>query len=456
MPPPAASPPTRHGPAVTVSGALLIVSLALNTVLGGWLWRTQFLQAQRVARLETLVGGDEAAPSTAGQPRQASRQDRIAFLLAATGNADQSKQILSAVPPKEVVEIARALVARPAANDRNEALDATLRFLAAGDPARAVDLLAGVEDSGLKTRLARHVIAVWTAASPEDAARWLAGDGNQFFDPRQTAEALAVALARWSAFAPEAAARFIDARPPDGGVSPAANALALGQACLEWGRKDPAAALAWVQSLPATDPRQPEAFDGAIQGWTEQDPANASGFVRQMLQTAAVSGGATLAVTVVQTWSATDPEAAARWAAALPDPAARPLAMREAAARWADADPASVARWAGNLPADGARAGVWVGLTGRWAETEPSRAESWLERLPAGHDRDEATAVYIDRLAPDDPEKALTWVRTLTGPGFAAEQVRNVLAQWEVKDTAAARNWAAANGVPLPPLQGGR
>ena len=456
MQPATVPPPARHGSVVTVSSVLLVVSLGLNTLLGGWLWRTQFLQNQRVTKIEALVGAGPGSSATSGGPRQASRQERVAFLLAAIGNADESKHILSVVAPEEVVEIARTLIARPAANDRNEALDATLRFLAADDPTRAVGLLGGVEDSGLKARLARHVVAAWTAASPEAAARWLSGDGNHFFDPRQTGDALAVALARWSAFAPEAAARFIDARLPDGGQLPTTSALALGEACLEWSRKDAAAALSWVQSLPTTDPRKPEAFDGVIQGWAEQDPAGASGFVRQTLQTTPTPGGGRLAVTVVQAWSASDPEAAARWATTLSDPAARQLAMREAAARWAEADPANAARWAGTLPADRARASVWVGLTEHWAETEPTRAEAWLERLPAGRDRDEATAVYIEHLAPDDPEKALTWARTLTGPGFATEQVRSVLAQWEVKDAAAARNWAAANDVLLPTVQGDR
>ena len=460
-------------------GVLVALSLGLNVGLGGWLWQTQSAQNRRLARLEALTDSGRRAPgppTASGQPRQASRSERIAFLLAAAGNADQSKEILAAVPSEEVVEIARALIARPAANDRNEALDATLRYLAADNPARAVELLVGVEESGLKTRLARHVVAVWTATGPDAVARWLAdGGGSQFFagpkpaanlpaarahgppfPGRQLGDELAVALAHWSSFAPEAAARFIDARPPDGDLQPTPNSLSLGQACLEWARKDTAAALAWVQGLPATDPRQLSALDGVIQAWTEQDPAGAAGFVRQAVQAAQLPGVGSLAVVVVQAWSAKDADAAARWSMGLPDPAVRQLAMREAAARWAQADPMGAARWASGLPADRARGGVWVGMTERWADVDSARAETWLEGLPAGRDRDEATAVYINRLAPSDPEKALTWARTLTGPSFAEDQVSNVLAQWAVKDPAAARNWAAANGTVLPPIRGGR
>ncbi len=438
------------------------LSLALNIALGLWLGHALAAQNRRLTRLEALsdsgkhTRGASAVP--AARTHQATRQDRIAFLLAAAGNPDQSKQILSAVPPEEVVEMARVLIARSAANDRNEALDATLRYLAADNPARAVALLPGVEESGLKSRLARHVVSVWTATAPDAAARWLTDGGNQFFDARQISDQLSAALARWSAFAPEPAARFIDARPPDGDLQPTPTSLSLGQACLEWARQNTAAALAWVQSLPATDPRQPYALDGVVQAWTEQDPVAAAGFVRQTLLTARVPGTGSLAVVVVQAWSGKDVEAAARWAQTLPDTAVRGLAMREASSRWAQTDPMGASRWAAGLPADRTRGPVWVGLTERWADTDSARAETWLEGLPAGRDRDDATAVYINRLAPADPERALTWARTLTGPGFAEDQVGNVLAQWEIKDGAAARNWAAANGIALPPVQtqGGR
>ena len=251
------------------------------------------------------------------------------------------------------------------------------------------------------------------------------------------------------------AARFIDARPADGDLQPTPVSLALGEACLEWTRKGLPPALTWAQSLPATDPRQPYAMAGVLQGWTEQDPAAAARFVRESLTTAPTAGNAGLAVVVVQAWTPKDPEAAARWTTTLPDPVVRQLAMRESATRWAETDAASATRWAGGLPADRAREGVWTGLAGRLAEVDPARLEIWLQSLPLGHDRDVATAIYIGRLAPADPERALTWARTLSEPGFASEQVRNVLAQWQIKDASSARNWAAANGVSFPQVSGG-
>ena len=427
----------------------------MNALLAGWFWHAQSAQDVRLARLERLAGPGASGPGS-GRPKQANRQDRVAFLLAAAGNSEESRQILSVISPTETAEIVRTLIARPAANDRNEALDAALRSLALDNPARAVDLLGGVEDSGLRIRLTRHVVAVWTAAAPEAAARWLAQDGGQFFDPGQSGDLLAVALARWAAFAPEAAARFAEAQPPDGVGGPANPvAAALLGACREWGRKDASAALAWAQSLPATDPRRRESIDGVLGGWTAQDPVGAAGFARQaVLANPAASVGS--ALVVVRSWADTDPAAAARWAATLPDPGVRAVAIREGATRWAGADAMAVSAWASALPEDGARDGLWSDLTGLWARTNPAQTEAWLTGLPAGPDRDDATAVYIARIARSDPEKALTWARTLTGPDFAAGQVDHVLAQWEQKDAAAARNWAAANGVSLPLPPGAR
>ena len=328
------------------------------------------------------------------------------MLLAASSNPDEVKRLLSAVPLEEALEIARVLVAQPAANNRNEALDATLRFLAIDAPVRALNLLAGMEESGLKSRLAHHLVGVWMNNNPEGAARWLGEGGGQFFEAQQISEQLAAALARWSAFAPDAAARFIDARPPDGDLQPTPIALALEEACLEWSRKDTAAAVAWAQALPASDPRQLYALSGVVQGWTEQDPSGASAFVRQTLESGSAPGAGNLALVLIQAWSAQDAEAAAAWSASIPDPAVRQLAMREAATRWAQADSEAAARWASGLPSDPARDGVWVALAGRWAESDPARLEAWLESLPAGHDCDDATGVYISKLASQDPEKS--------------------------------------------------
>lgn len=346
---PAPLPPPR-GPAFKLPGALLILSLACNAALAGWLWHTQAALGRRLARIEEISfkGRSRVRGDPPKSAHAATGQDRVAFLLAAAGNTDDSKKILAAVPLDEDADIARALIARPAANDRNEALDTTLGYLAQNDPPRAVALLADVEESGLRARLAHHVAGVWAVVNPEAAARWLAEGGNRFFDPRQLSDELAAVVTRWAAFAPEAAAKFIDARPPDSGLPSGPTALDLGQACLEWGRKDPAASLAWVQSLPATDPRAPAAFQGVLQGWAEQDPAGAARFVRQAIVADPVPNGP-MALLIVNVWSLKDPGASARWAAGLPPNAARPQAVRAAAAHWAQVDAANVALWAGGL-----------------------------------------------------------------------------------------------------------
>ena len=117
---PAPLPPPR-GPVSGLPGALLILSLAFNVALAGWLWHTQAALGRRLARIEDLAfkGRSRVRGGPPDIAHTATRQERIAFLLAAAGNADDSKKILAAVPLDEDAEIARALIARLPANDRN-------------------------------------------------------------------------------------------------------------------------------------------------------------------------------------------------------------------------------------------------------------------------------------------------------------------------------------------------
>ena len=440
--------PGRLSPALV---GLLLVNLAL---LSG-LFFSQARLARRLDRLEAghAADGSKASPALVMGERStaAGRPERIALLLAAATDAEGTRRLLESLPPRERVEIARALIGQPAGNDRNAALGALLQKLVDDDPGQAVTLLASVPETGLRQSFAAQIAAAWIARDPAGGAAWLVSSGPSFLGRTALNRLLASAVTRWAAFDPAAATRFAASRPP----ASAGEAQQLRAVSRDWARQDPAAALAWAQGIPSGDPRRPPATYGVLEGWTDLDPTQAAGYVGQ-LSYGASRLYAGEAAAVAARWTERDPAAAARWAAGLPDRTARRDALQQVAASWAAVDVPSAARWAAALPASPERAEIWRGIGESWADVDPAGVEGWLSTLPAGEDRDVAVAAYAAKVVPTDPEKALTWAKTLSSGTFAAQQIQDLLGVWSRRDGLAARNWAVANQVPLGPVDGGR
>ena len=158
-----------------------------------------------------------------------------------------------------------------------------------------------------------------------------------------------------------------------------------------------------------------------------------------------------LAGIVGKQWAQADPAGAAQWAQTLPGNGARRVALQQIALAWTQRDPAGAARWAATLPGSEIRAPIWSGIVERWADDDLEAAGTWLGGLPLGFDRDETVAAYIAKVMPAEPEKALAWAATVSDSEIRADQVQRVLGQWERRDAGAARNWAAANAVPILP-----
>ena len=452
MPGPASPTPLRPGGGSSVLiGWVAAASLALNVLFAVWLWRTHHRQEARLARLEAAVGSARKLPSDDGSPvanGRASREDRVAFLLAAAGNADESKRILEAVPIPEAVEMARALLARPAASDRNAALDAVFQKIAGGDPARAISLLDEVPEPTLRNTLAVHVTNLWIEQSPDDAARWLDASGETVLSRDAFDAQLARAVSRWSAYDAAAATGFLVSRKTLGEASLGA----LASASADWGRKDPANALVWARNLPAADPRRFGIVQSILAGWAEHEPARAAAYLQERLYDGGEGGelySASVGL-VAERWAHVDLNAAAQWAATLPGGRVRRDALRRVATAWVAADLPGAARWAVTLPADTARGDAWQVIVASWPGNDFDAEGAWVSNLPAGPDRDATVALHAAKIAPTDPEKALMWARTINGPEIQARSVDAILTGWQRGDPASARNWAAANGVNLP------
>ena len=432
---------------------MVVILLAVNAWLVLSLWQSEKTQAVRLAQLERRFdagiadpsGADHGKPTLGAHPRRAGIDERVALLLSLAGDPERSRRMLETVSPEESAEIAQNLLARPPANDRNAALVAVIEAIGRNDPTRAIALLDGVQEPVLRARLAANIAETWSGSHPDDAARWLVGDGTRYLDPASAAAPLLRALAQWAAFDPEDATKFAADQPADRGPI----TRALGLAGMAWGHKDPSAALAWVQTLPATDQRRDLITQSIWQGWSEQNPAEAANALSPQLY----SGGpiyTELAGTVAKAWAAVDPNASAQWAAALPPGGARRTALYQVAVTWTQSDPAGASRWAANLPASAVRPEIWREIVGAWADTDLESAGGWLGMLPQGRDHDVAVTAYLPKVENADPEKALSWAGTISDGGVRTDQVQGILGRWAQRDVAAARNWAAASGVSVP------
>ena len=388
MPAPASPAPAARGNGVSLIGWAAAVSLAFNVFLGVWLWRVNHRQNARLARLEAFAKASRpqgAGDTPPASESRASREDRVAFLLAVAGNADESRKVLEDVSIPECVEMVRALLARPAASDRNAAVGALFQRIAGTEPARAVALLDQAQEPTLRSTLAVRVANLWIEQSPDDAARWLAANGENFLARDAFDAQLGRAAARWSAYDPASATPFLAARA---NLGPAALA-ALANSSTEWGRKDPATALTFAFNLTTTDPRRFGVVQGILAGWAEREPARAAAYLQQRLYDGGEGGELYFSTVglIADRWAGSDLNAAAQWAATLPSRRARRDAMRRVTAAWVAIDLPGAARWAGTLPADPSRAAVWQTVVNSWPGGDIDGEGTWVSGLPAGPER---------------------------------------------------------------------
>ena len=86
----------------------------------------------------------------------------------------------------------------------------------------------------------------------------------------------------------------------------------------------------------------------------------------------------------------------------------------------------------------------------RWTLTEPVAASTWLRAQPAGPSRDAGIAGLALATFDTDPSASLTWAASISDETKRAESLTKGLAEWMKRDAAAARDFAAKNGIQVP------
>jgi hypothetical protein len=194
----------------------------------------------------------------------------------------------------------------------------------------------------------------------------------------------------------------------------------IGQIASVWSKKDPPAAMDWLQSLPAGEAKA-LALVQATYRWVDADASAAAAY-------AARHRDPTLLKAAADRWAENDAASAAAWAAALPAEAGRDDVIGRITAKWSSTDPAATARWATQLPESPTREQAFGQLVTVWAAADRPAAERWLQTLPATRSRDFAVSAFCNATESTDPDASLQWARTIAAPALRAQRLERIAA----------------------------
>jgi hypothetical protein len=229
---------------------------------------------------------------------------------------------------------------------------------------------------------------------------------------------------------------------------------------MRFARSDTASALEWAEALPAET--RNSAFTGIAYQWSQQDPKAAFDyFAKHEL----MNEGGYMVNQALRNWAQSDSKEALAWANTLPDGKLKDRALttvivsmadndpREAAkmipslpassqddaagslaARWATNDPNAAAQWAAALPEGDARSKATRNIVATWADRDVGKTAAWLEKLPAGISRDAAVHEFSRQVTDKDPAGAAAWAGTIYDPVQRDTAMEHIYRHWSRTD----------------------
>lgn len=387
---------------------------------------------QRSLQAAEGMPGDLGAMMRRAALMSFARDDPLAALSAAEAlTGGEREQMLSAIAtsygrtdPEAALAWAQSL-SPPSPN----VVANVLAGLARVDPDRAIDLLFETMNA-TNQRGAGPFMALVTNGGLD--AEHTAKLADRLLATPNRGQALQMMTQMWAQREPHDAVRWLLA---NGGAAPR---TAVGQAAIQLARADPAAAVAYVNSVP------PELratwISSVAEGYAQNDARAAAGWIAQHR---GEPGYDAAVATIASRTAASDPSAAARLfdsvnVAEAPD---APQASQRIANAWARQDARAAAGWAAAIADDGARATAVGEVAAQWVAHDAAGARGWTLGLPAGTARDRAltqllgtTTSTVDHVLVD----------AFSNPEAQERGVGDAVRMISVRDPAAARRVADA------------
>jgi hypothetical protein len=301
-----------------------------------------------------------------------------------------------------------------------------LSGLAREDPDRAIDLYIDLLDNNPNRPGVGVGFMPFLAGTALDGAN-TAKLADRLLATPNRGQALQMTIQQWTQRQPHEAIRWLVA---NGNTVPRS---AFGQAASQLARNDPAAAIAYVDTVPSN--MRATWLSSVADGYSQRDPRSAANWIAQYQGQAGYD--AAVAAIAGRT-AATDPVAAARLfdsinVAEAPD---APQTSQRIANAWTQRDVRTAAGWAAAIPDEQARAAAVGAVAAQWVERDPAATRSWTLGLPSGAARDSALTAVLGRTAGSTIDPVLL-------DGFSTSQAKETAVGIAAR-TIAARDPAAA------------
>ena len=389
---------------------------------------------------------------------------------AATASSGRSsgKKSSAALSTEAIIASLRSAMGRP--SDRHSYLEAS-KLIDGIDPKKirpVIDAFQALPNQREKSIYLSMLVARWAEAEPQTALA---------FAQTTSHPSSQIARLRRSPFPGRKKIRRPRTpgpcnSPPGQDRDPALQAVISSLA-----ESDPQAALAMLQTLPASGHNQPNFYWPIFSRWASIDPITASVNGRRYCLRDRHDNAVQV---VASTWASQDAQAAFAWVNSLPTGQSRDNALQSVLSTWANKDPqeaSAICRGVAARPdarpgSREHRAAMGAKRSDRRPRLDPSTAARrrtksrnpkrphrvgrkairrprriTSRRLPAGKAQEDAVKSIARQLATADVQTALDWAQKLPAGPTRENALNPIVAQWSETDPASAAEFALRNAT---------
>lgn len=339
-----------------------------------------------------ISGKNNSPPADAGSAEPAVRTRTSARPGGSTVSAEASRKT---VRPSGTLEIANM----PGNSSRIQAL---LEFYSGLSPEQLAEEAGKLDALPMNERIMASFLLFgkWAETDPTAAMSFsnTMGFAGAFVRP--------TILQSWASVDPENAAKYYAQNPREfammgmmgGGRGQGAASIIAS----EWARQDPAGALAWAATLGQEKGR---AMNSVVSEIAKTDPEKAAGMITQL------------------------------------DEADRAEAYRIVASQFGAKDFTDAQQWVRTLPADDQPAALASAIAGL-SNSDPDAAAREAARMPDGEAKDRLIPDIVGDLARKDPQAAADFLSKQTSERARRDGMRELMPAWTNQDPAAALRYA--------------